>query len=78
MLNFLQLKLEKLVRFLIQLDQQKLVGVQVRLNYKSSDNAIATVDNSGIVTGKAPGIATITATDKITGLEDTFDITITE
>lgn len=53
-------------------------GVQVRLTYSSSDNSIATVDTSGIVTGKAPGVATITATDKITGISDTYDITITE
>ena len=51
-------------------------GVQVKLNYQSSDNNIATVDNSGIVTGRAPGVVTITGTDKITGLSDTHDITI--
>ena len=51
-------------------------GAQVRLDYKSSDNSIATVDNSGIVTGKGIGIATITATDKITGLSDTYDIVV--
>lgn len=53
-------------------------GVQVRLDYESSDNSVATVDNSGIVTGKAPGTATITATDKITGISDTFDIKVIE
>ncbi len=52
-------------------------GVQVRLDYTSSDNEIATVSNSGIVTGKAPGTVTITATDKITGLSDSYDITVT-
>ena len=51
-------------------------GVQVKLNYQSSDNSIATVDNSGIVTGVAPGTVTITGTDKITGLEDTYEITV--
>lgn len=51
-------------------------GVQVKLNYQSSDNSIATVDSSGIVTGKAPGKVTITATDKITGLSNTYDITV--
>lgn len=51
-------------------------GVQVRLTYSSSDNSIATVDNSGIVTGKAPGVVTITGTDKVTGLSDTYEITV--
>lgn len=51
-------------------------GVQVRLNYQSSDNSIATVDSSGIVTGIAPGKVTITGTDKITGLSDTYEITV--
>ncbi|MBR2289588.1 MAG: Ig-like domain-containing protein [Clostridia bacterium] len=51
-------------------------GVQVKLTYQSSDNSIATVDNSGIVTGIAPGTVTITGTDKITGLSDIYDITI--
>lgn len=51
-------------------------GVQAKLTYQSSDNSIATVDSSGIVTGKAPGEVTITGTDKITGLSDTFDITV--
>ena len=51
-------------------------GVQVKLTYTSSDNSIATVDSSGIVTGKSVGVATITATDKITGLSDTYDITV--
>lgn len=51
-------------------------GVQVKLNYQSSDNSIATVDSSGIVTGIAPGTVTITGTDKITGLSDTHEITV--
>ena len=51
-------------------------GVQVKLNYQSSDNSIATVDSSGIVTGIAPGTVTITGTDKITGLSDTYEITV--
>lgn len=51
-------------------------GVQVKLSYQSSDTNIAVVDGSGIVTGIAPGVVTITATDKITGLSDTYDITI--
>lgn len=51
-------------------------GVQVKLSYESSDNSIATVDNSGIVKGVSAGVVTITATDKITGLTDTYDITI--
>ena len=51
-------------------------GVQVKLSYESSDNSVAIVDNSGIVTGVSAGTATITATDKITGLQGTFDITV--
>jgi len=51
-------------------------GVQVRLSYQSSDNSVATVDSSGIVTGIAPGTVTITGTDKITGLADTHEITV--
>jgi len=51
-------------------------GVQVKLSYQSSDTSIATVDSSGIVTGIAPGVVTITATDKITGIQETYDITV--
>ena len=51
-------------------------GVQVKLSYQSSNNAVATVDSSGIVTGIAPGTVTITGTDKITGLSDTHEITV--
>ena len=51
-------------------------GVEVKLDYQSSNNAVATVDSSGIVTGISPGVATITAIDKITGLSDTYDITV--
>lgn len=51
-------------------------GVQVKMNYESSDNSIATVDSSGIVTGVSSGKVTITGTDKITGISDTFDITV--
>lgn len=51
-------------------------GVQVKLNYQSSDNNIATVDSSGIVTGRAVGTVTITGTDKITGLSDTHEIVV--
>ena len=51
-------------------------GVQVKLNYQSSDNSIATVDSSGIVTGVSSGTVTITGTDKITGLSDTYEITV--
>lgn len=51
-------------------------GVQVKLNYQSSDNNIATVDASGIVTGVSSGTVTITATDKITGLQDAHEIII--
>lgn len=51
-------------------------GVQVKLSYESSDNNIATVDSNGVVTGVSAGVVTITATDKITGLTDTYDVTI--
>ena len=51
-------------------------GVQVKLSYQSSDNSVATVDSSGIVTGIAPGTTIITGTDKITGLSDTHEITV--
>jgi hypothetical protein len=39
-------------------------GVSQNVTWSSSDNGIATVNNSGVVTGVAPGTATITATSQ--------------
>lgn len=47
------------------------------LIWSSSDDTKATVEN-GVVTGVAQGSATITVTDSVSGISDTFDITITE
>lgn len=46
------------------------------LTYTSSDESIATVDHSGIVTGVAPGKVTITVYDSYTELEKTVNLTI--
>lgn len=46
------------------------------LTYTSSDEEIATVNDSGIVTGKATGNVTITAEDSITGKKATCKIKI--
>ena len=46
------------------------------LEYSSSDEEIATVDNSGIVTGIAPGKVTITVYDSYTETEKEVNLTI--
>lgn len=46
--------------------------------YKSDNDEIATVSETGIVTGKAPGKVTITITDLVSNLTCTCDVTITE
>ena len=51
-------------------------NVTVDLIYESSDSEIATVDASGVVTGVSAGTVTITATDRITGISDTYKITV--
>lgn len=47
------------------------------VTYASDDEAIATVDNTGLVTGVAAGTATITATTTDGGKTDTADVTVT-
>jgi uncharacterized protein YjdB len=51
-------------------------NVAVNMIYESSDKKIATVDSSGIVTGISSGTVTITGTDRITGISDSYEITI--
>ena len=51
--------------------------VDQSLVWTSSNEAIATVDANGVVTGVAPGVAYITATDA-NGNSDTICITVTE
>ena len=46
------------------------------LTYTSSDEEIATVDASGIVTGVAPGKVTITVYDSYTDTEKSVKLTI--
>ncbi len=46
------------------------------LTYKSSDESIATVDNSGIVTGVSAGKVTITVYDSYTETEKSVNLTI--
>jgi len=46
------------------------------LSYESSDEEIATVDSSGIVTGVAPGKVKITVYDSFTETEKTVNLTI--
>ena len=51
-------------------------SVSVNVVYTSADTNIATVDSSGIVTGVSSGVTMITGVDKITGLSDTWTITV--
>lgn len=46
--------------------------------YKSDNDEIATVSETGIVTGKAPGNVTITITDSVSNLTCTCDVIIIE
>lgn len=46
------------------------------LTYESSATDVATVDNTGLVTGVSQGTSTITVTDSVTGLSATLDITV--
>lgn len=46
------------------------------LQYKSSDEEIATVNSNGIVTAVAPGTVTITVTDRYSELEKSVKLTI--
>ena len=48
----------------------------VNIEYSSSDEDIATVDENGIVTGVSEGTATIIATDSITGKTASCSITV--
>lgn len=52
--------------------------VKVNITYESSDEGIATVNSSGIVTGVSKGTVTITGTDQITGIKATYKITVTQ
>ena len=54
----------------------KTTDVRANIVYESSDENIATVDSSGIVTGISAGSVTIKGTDKITGISNTFKITV--
>ena len=46
------------------------------LTYESSNIGVATVNNTGIVTGVSTGTATITVTDSVSGVSATLDITV--
>ena len=50
--------------------------VKVNISYKSSDESIATVNESGIVTGVSKGTVTITGKDEITGIEATYKVKV--
>ena len=45
--------------------------------WESSDNNIATVDNNGLIKGIAQGTATITVTDKVTGIKTSVEVDVT-
>ncbi len=46
------------------------------IKWSSSNNTIATVSSSGLVTGKSEGVAIITVSSKDTGLEATCNVTV--
>ncbi|MCH9015385.1 MAG: Ig-like domain-containing protein [Gemmatimonadetes bacterium] len=52
-------------------------GVSTTFSWSSSDNLLATVDASGLVTGVARGSVTITATASGTSISDTHSVTVT-
>ena len=54
----------------------KPTNATVNIAYESSDESIATVNESGVVTGVSKGTVTITGTDKITGKTATHKITV--
>ena len=49
-----------------------------KIEFSSSQESVATVSNSGVVTGVAVGNATITATGKSSGVTGTINITVEE
>ena len=51
-------------------------GARYELSYSSSNTSVATVDEAGLITGLALGTATITATDKVSGLAARASITV--
>lgn len=52
------------------------VVITASMTWSSSDTTIATVDTGGLVTAVSPGTATITATDPITAVAGSLDITV--
>ena len=51
--------------------------VSTTFSWSSSNNSLATVNQSGLVTGVAPGSVTITATASGTSISDTHSVTVT-
>jgi hypothetical protein len=54
----------------------KPTNATAHITYESSDESIATVNTSGIVTGVSAGIVTITGTDELTGVSGTYKIIV--
>ncbi|MCM1289808.1 MAG: endonuclease [Corallococcus sp.] len=52
------------------------VNARARMTWSSSDSTVASVTNAGVVTAKAGGTATITATDSETGISASIKITV--
>ncbi|MFY9537413.1 MAG: extracellular solute-binding protein [Bacilli bacterium] len=54
-------------------------GASARVNWNSSNPEVATVSDTGLVTGKSPGKATITATSKVDSkISVSVEVTVTE
>ena len=57
-------------------EDESTADVTSHVTWSSADTAIATVDSAGLVTGVSAGTVTITASDPITAIYGTIDITV--
>ncbi len=74
-----EIKVGKTIQLLAQVEGNNLEIADKEVWWQSSDILVASIDQSGLVTGKKLGTTTITATSKLnSGKRTTVEITVTE